>query len=69
MDAKDTAISEVENDRSSRSGDSGEKRAVPANTYSVNNEDYEVTFKTWIVVVILASAYGVRCLVPLVLTN
>jgi hypothetical protein len=35
------------------------EKAVPQPAFPVNEEDYEVTFKTWIVVTILASAYGV----------
>jgi hypothetical protein len=58
MDAKDT-IAQNEHDHSSHSGDSEEKGVAPANAYPINDEDYEVTFKTWIVVAILASAYGV----------
>lgn len=44
----------------SQSGDSGEEKGIqPKNVYPMNDEDYIVTFKTWIVVTILASAYGV----------
>lgn len=39
---------------------SNSEKAVAQPTYPVNEEDYEVTFKTWIVVTILASAYGVN---------
>jgi hypothetical protein len=35
------------------------EKAIPENAYPTNDEDYVVTFKTWIVVTILASAYGV----------
>jgi len=45
----------------SNSGDSGEEKGIAAkNAYPLNDEDYVVTFKTWIVVTILASAYGVN---------
>jgi hypothetical protein len=67
MDAKDTTIAQMEHDHGSHSGDSEEKGVAPANTYPINDEDYEVTFKTWIVVAILASAYGVRT--PLLSSN
>jgi hypothetical protein len=40
-------------------GSSDSEKAVDQPSYPVNEEDYEVTFKTWIVVTILASAYGV----------
>ncbi|KAE9985921.1 hypothetical protein EG328_006761 [Venturia inaequalis] len=46
----------MENNHGFHAGDSEEKGAIPANTYS---KDYEVIFKTWTVVAILASAYGV----------
>jgi hypothetical protein len=59
MDVKDTTMARMEQDRGSHSGDSEEKGVAPANAYPINDEDYEVTFKTWVVVVILASAYGV----------
>lgn len=59
MDAKDHPIAQTEHDHGSHSGDSEEKGIAPANAYPVNDDDYEVTFKTWIVVAILASAYGV----------
>jgi hypothetical protein len=61
MDAKDTAVAQVEHDHASHSSDSAEKGITPANAYPLNDDDYIVTFKTWIVVSILASAYGVRC--------
>lgn len=61
MDAKDTAIAQMEHDHGSHPGDSEEKGVTPANAYLTAGEDYHVTFKTWIVVIILASAYGVRC--------
>jgi hypothetical protein len=60
MDAKETTIAQMEHDHGSHSGDSEEKGVTPANAYPINDDDYEVTFKTWIVVAILASAYGVR---------
>ncbi|KAF2704725.1 hypothetical protein K504DRAFT_472070 [Pleomassaria siparia CBS 279.74] len=38
---------------------SDSEKAVSQPAYPVNEEDYEVTFKTWVVVTILASAYGI----------
>jgi hypothetical protein len=53
-----------EHERISNSGDSGEKGvAAPATGgYNANNEFEEptkVTFKAWVVITVLASAYGV----------
>jgi hypothetical protein len=59
MDVKETTIGQMENDHSSHSSDLGEKGAAPVNAYPMSDEDYVVTFKTWIVVTVLASAYGV----------
>jgi hypothetical protein len=53
MEKADT-VEHIEQQSSSDS-----EKAVPQPTFPVNEEDYEVTFKTWIVVTILASAYGV----------
>jgi len=53
MEKADT-VEHVEQQSSSDS-----EKAVRQPTFPVNEEDYEVTFKTWIVVTILASAYGV----------
>jgi hypothetical protein len=58
MDQKDLTVDQVDRDRGSRSSDSGEN-GVSKETFPLNDEDYVVTVKTWIVVTILASAYGV----------
>ena len=53
-----TDVRQAERDASSHvssSEEKGEQRAA----YPMRDEDYVVTFKTWIVVTILASAYGV----------
>ena len=58
-DKGDTAAQHNEKDLSN-SGDSGEEKGIETrNVYPLNDEDYVVTFKTWIVVTIMASAYGV----------
>jgi hypothetical protein len=46
-------------DNGSNSANSQEKGVGPNDTYPLRDEDYVVTFKTWVVVTILASAYGV----------
>jgi hypothetical protein len=67
MDQK-PSIEQAERERQdgSHSTDTEEKGVAPRNVYPIADEDYVVTFKTWIVVTILASAYGVstRKLVP-----
>ena len=55
MDEKIDPVQHIERQNSS---DDSEK-AIPQTTYPLNDEDYVVTFKTWVVVTILASAYGV----------
>jgi hypothetical protein len=54
-------IRKHEGNASSHVSSSEEKGEVArsANAYPMEDEDYVVTFKTWIVVTILASAYGV----------
>lgn len=56
MEEKSDAIQQIEREPSSADSEKG----VAQNAYPINDEDYVVTFKTWIVVTILASAYGVR---------
>lgn len=60
MDAKDTAIAQMEHVHGSHPGISEDKGDTLANMYPTSDEDYEVAFKTWIVVAIFVSAYGVR---------
>ena len=52
---KADSIQHIEREPASPDSEKGETR----NVYPMNEEDYVVTFKTWIVVSILASAYGV----------
>lgn len=53
---KDDNIQHIERQPSSHDSEKN-----PPNEYPLNEEDYIVTFKTWVVVTILASAYGVSC--------
>lgn len=55
MMEKEDTVQHVEGPTSASDSEKG----VPNNTLPINDEDYEVTFKTWVVVTILASAYGV----------
>ena len=59
-------IDHREHERVSNSGDSGEKGVTPVTGgYNANNEFEEptkVTFKAWVVITVLASAYGVGVL-------
>jgi hypothetical protein len=57
MEDKDSAIRQIEDDNDASSNE--EKGVAPANVYPMRDDEYVVTFKTWIVVAILASAYGV----------
>lgn len=66
MNQKDTVVDHIDVADSSRSSDLGEK-GVAKNAYPLNDEDYVVTFKTWIVVAIMASAYGVSMINPRIL--
>jgi Na+/melibiose symporter-like transporter len=59
MEDKEHAVRQAERDNSSHVSSNEEKGVAPANAYPIRDEDYVVTFKTWIVVTILASAYGV----------
>jgi hypothetical protein len=59
LDQKDEVVDHVERDNFSHSTNSEEKGVAPKEVYPLQDEDYVVTFKTWIVVAILASAYGV----------
>lgn len=59
IDQKDKDIRHIERDEASHVSSNEEKGVVPPNVYPMRDEDYVVTFKTWIVVTILASAYGV----------
>jgi hypothetical protein len=58
------ALDHREHENGSHSGSSEEKGIPPQNGTYVNPDDNVVTFKTWIVITVLASAYGVGC--PLV---
>jgi hypothetical protein len=51
---KDDNIRHIERQPSSHDSEKDPQRAYP-----LEDEDYVVTFKTWVVVTILASAYGV----------
>lgn len=57
MDTKENAVQHIERDNGSNEADS--EKAVPQTVYPMTDEDYVVTTKTWVVVTILASAYGV----------
>jgi hypothetical protein len=58
MDQKDLSVQQHEQgDGGSHSSSAEEKGVAPQ--WPINDEDYVVTFKTWIVVAILASSYGV----------
>jgi hypothetical protein len=59
QDQKDQAVDHIDRDNTSHSTYSEEKGVAPKEVYPLQDEDYVVTFKTWIVVTILASAYGV----------
>ena len=54
-----TNVRQAERDASSHVSSNEEKGERSTNVYPMRDEDYVVTFKTWIVVTILASAYGV----------
>ena len=53
-----TDIRQAERDAASHESSNEEKAVQAENVYPMRDEDYVVTFKTWIVVTILASAYG-----------
>ena len=56
--ASSTPSSDAHHDaEKSREVNDAERAGRPA--YPMSDEDYVVTFKTWVVVTILASAYGV----------
>jgi hypothetical protein len=58
MTQKDMAVDQVDRaDNGSHSSSAEEKGVAPE--WPINDDDYVVTFKTWIVVAILASSYGV----------
>jgi hypothetical protein len=59
MDPKDVSLQHSDNEQDRSIGSDSEKVAVQPNAYPMRDEDYVVTFKTWVVVTILASAYGV----------
>ena len=59
MESKDISLQPEENEQNTSVSSDSEKGARQQLVYPMSDEDYVVTFKTWIVVTILASAYGV----------
>jgi hypothetical protein len=59
MESKDISLQHGENEQDTSISSDSEKGARQQIVYPMRDEDYVVTFKTWVVVTILASAYGV----------
>jgi hypothetical protein len=57
VDDKGQTVDHIDRDVGSQSSSAEEKGVAPV--YPLNDDDYVVTAKTWVVVAIMASSYGV----------